>query len=142
MRTDGNLGILRSFIRAANPSELLDLTRAGLLIQALRIALLGNLDGHVDIDLDEGDGDVAVGGSGSGSGVEVAGELAVGAEGGDEGGDGDLGAVGEQLGDLADAADVLLAVGVAEAEVLVQPEAHVVAVEAVRGDVQVQQVLL
>ena len=39
--------------------------------------------------------------------------------------------VGEQLGDLADAADVLLAVGGGEAEVLVQAVADVVAVEHV-----------
>ena len=54
--------------------------------------------------------------------------LAIGA---DEAGHGDDAAVGEQLGDLADAADVLLAVGGGEAEVLVQPVADVVAVEDV-----------
>ena len=40
-------------------------------------------------------------------------------------------AVGEQLGDLADAANVLLAVGCGEAQVLVEPMADVVAVENV-----------
>ena len=52
----------------------------------------------------------------------------------DERGDGDGGAVGEELGDLCDAADVLVAVLFAETQVLVQAEADVVAVQAVGGD--------
>ena len=43
---------------------------------------------------------------------------------------------------LGDPADVLIAVLLREAQVLVQAEAHVVAVEAVGGHAQVQQVLL
>jgi hypothetical protein len=43
---------------------------------------------------------------------------------------------------LGDAADVLVAVLLGEAEVLVEAEAHVVAVEPVRGQPDVQQVLL
>lgn len=43
---------------------------------------------------------------------------------------------------LADAPDVLGAVLVGEAEVLVEAEAHVVAVEAVGGQAEVQEVLL
>lgn len=49
----------------------------------------------------------------------------------DETRDGDTAAIGEELRDLGDAADVLGPVGGAEAEVLVQAEADVVAVEAV-----------
>lgn len=52
----------------------------------------------------------------------------------DEARDGDAGAVGEELGDLGDAADVLRAVGGREAEVAVEAEADVVAVEAVGGE--------
>lgn len=43
---------------------------------------------------------------------------------------------------LSNAADVLVAVLLREAQVLVQAEAHVVAVEPVRGQAEVQQVLL
>ena len=50
----------------------------------------------------------------------------------DEAGDADDAGVGKELGDLADAPDVLGAVRVAEAEVRVEPEAQVVAVERVR----------
>ena len=49
--------------------------------------------------------------------------------GGDEGGDGDDAGLGEQGGDLADAADVLVTIFGGEAEVLAQPVANVVAVE-------------
>jgi hypothetical protein len=53
----------------------------------------------------------------------------------DEAGDCKRAAVSEQLRDLGDAADVFFAVFRAEAEVLVEAEPDVVAVEAVRGDV-------
>ena len=43
---------------------------------------------------------------------------------------------------LGDAPDVLVPVLLAEAEVLVQSKAHVVAIETVRSEAQVQQVLL
>ena len=60
----------------------------------------------------------------------------------DERGDGDGGAVGKELGYFADSADVFVAVLLGEAEVLVQSESYVVAVKTVRGDAQVQEVLL
>lgn len=43
---------------------------------------------------------------------------------------------------LRDAANVLVAVLLGEAQILVQAEAHVVAVETVGGDAQVEEVLL
>lgn len=46
-------------------------------------------------------------------------------------------AVREQLGDLPNAPDVLVPIFLAEAEVLVQTEAHVVAVEAVSREAEV-----
>jgi len=49
-------------------------------------------------------------------------------------------AVREQLRDLRDAPDVLLAVFRAEAEVLVQPVTNVVSVQAVRGNALTHQV--
>jgi len=59
----------------------------------------------------------------------------------DEAGDGDAGAVGEELRDFGDAPDVFRAVGGGEAEVAVQAEADVVAVEAVGGEGVVEEVL-
>jgi len=61
--------------------------------------------------------------------VQLASGIAVGDVGRDEGGDGEGGRGGEELGDLADATDVLVAVLLAEAEVLVQAHADVVAVK-------------
>ena len=63
-------------------------------------------------------------------------EIPVGAVRRDERRDGDGGAVGEQFGDFGDAADVFFAVFGREAEVLVEAEADVVAVEAVGGEVE------
>jgi uncharacterized protein YbjT (DUF2867 family) len=57
--------------------------------------------------------------------------VAVGAVRADEAGDGNDAGVSEELGDLADAADVLRAVFGGEAEVLVQPVSDVVAVEPI-----------
>lgn len=44
--------------------------------------------------------------------------------------------------DLGDTADVLVAILLGEAKVLVQAEAHIVAIEAVGGDTEVEEVLL
>lgn len=131
---DDDLGVLRGLVGGGDAGEVLDLAGAGLLVEALRVALLGDLDGDIDVDLDEGEGFVL---AGAADGVQIAGDLTVGAVGGDEGGEGDGGAVGKELGDLGDAADVLVAVGLGEAEVLVEAEADVVAVEAVRGEAEV-----
>ena len=54
---------------------------------------------------------------------------------GNETRDGDGAAVSEQFGDFTDATDVFGAVGGGEAEVFVQAEADVIAVEAVGGEV-------
>ena len=139
MRLDGNLGVRRLLIRGRNTRKLLDLTSSSLLVEALGIALLSHLEGNVDKHLNEGDGLVA---AALGLGVQCASRVAVGAVGRDEGGDGDGGGVGEELGDLGDAADVFVAVLFGEAQVLVEAEADVVAVEAVGGQTQMQEVLL
>lgn len=139
MSLDCDLGAQRLLVRRRDASELLDLSSAGLLVETLGVTLLSHLEGHVDKDLDKGDGPVTVL---VGLGVQLARKIAVGAVGRDEGGDGDGGRVGKELGNLADAADVLVAVGLGEAQVLVEAEAHVVAVEAVGGEAQVQEVLL
>ena len=92
-----DFGILGCFIRSTDTGELLDLAGTGLLVEALGVALLRDLKGHVDVDLDEGDGLVAGVGA---LGVQGAGEVTVGPVGRDEGGDGDGGRVGEELRNL------------------------------------------
>lgn len=140
MRLNHNLGRIRSLIRRRNPRKVLDLASPRLLIQALGVALLRDLNGDIDIHLDECKRRIAA--LAAAVGVQVARDLAVSNVRRDEAGQGDGGAVGEQLGDLGDAADVLVAVRLREAQVLVEPEAHVIAVEPVRRVAQVQEVLL
>jgi len=81
---DMHLRLLRSLIRRTDASKLLDLARPRFLIQTLGIPLLGFRDGDIDEDFDERER--GVGGVFGDGGVEVAGELAVGGVGGDEGG--------------------------------------------------------
>lgn len=97
MRLDCNLSINRLLVRSRDASELLDLARTSLLVKTLGIALLGNLERHVDKDLDKGDGLVAVL---LRLGVQLTSKIAVGAVRRDEGGDCDGGGVGEELRDL------------------------------------------
>lgn len=139
MGVDNNLGLLGGLVRGGDTGEILNLAGAGLLVQTLGVTLLGNLDGDIDINLDKGQGLVT---GLTAVGVEVTGDLTVRPVGGDEAGDGDGAAVGKELGDLGDTADVLVAVLLAEAEVLVQAEAHIVAIQTVGRQAQVQQVLL
>ena len=119
-RVEHQLGSLRGLVGRRDAGELRDLAGAGLLVEALRVAPLAGLERRVDVHLDE----VA-------RREERPGRVAVRAVGRDERGQHEHAAVGEELRDLADAADVLGAVGGREAEVLVQPVAHVVAVEHV-----------
>ena len=72
----------------------------------------------------------------------VAHHLPLGAERRDERGDHDQAGIGHEPGHLADAADILDAVGLGEAEVLVKPMAHVVAVEQEGVPVHPQQLFL
>ena len=111
MRLDSNLGVSRLLIRRRNTSKLLDLARSSLLVETLGVALLSHFEGNVDKHLNEGDGLVGT----LGLGVKGASRVAVRAVGGDEGGDGDGGRVGEELGYLGDAADVFVAVLFGEA---------------------------
>ena len=115
---DADLGLLGRFVGAVDAGEVLELARARLLVEALHVARLGDRERGVDEDLDE----LALG-------QHRADHLALGAERADEGGEHDQAGVGHQLGDLADAADVLDPVGLGEAEVLVEPVADIVAVE-------------
>lgn len=135
-----DLGVQGLLVGGGDARELLDLAGPRLLVEPLGVAFLGHVDRDVNEDFDEGNG---LGGGALGDLlVQVPGDLAVLPVGRDKGGDGDGGRVGEELGDLADAADVLVAVGLGKAEVLVQAEAHVVTVEAVGGEPKVKEVLL
>lgn len=134
--------VRRSLVGGRDAGKLFDFAGASLFVQALGITLLSNLERDVDKDLDERDGLVVVGAGGGGGSMQGAGRVAVGAVGRDEGGNGNGGGVGKQLGNLGDAADVFVAVSLGEAQVLVEAEADVVAVEAVGGDAEVEEVLL
>ncbi len=97
MRPDGDLGVLGRLVGGADAGEVGDLAGAGLLVEPLRVALLGDLERDVGEDLDEGDRLIA---GGRGGAVQVARDLPVRLEGRDERRDGDGGRVGEELGDL------------------------------------------
>ena len=93
---DVDLCVLGSLVGSADASELLDLASASLLVQTFRVALLSLLNGNVNEDLNEGKRSLVV----LGVGVEATGDLTVGLVGRDEGGEGNGGTVGEELGDL------------------------------------------
>ena len=134
-----NLRVGRRLIRSGDTSELLNNTLASLLVQTLGVTLLSDLNGDIDIDLDERQTGLL---TGCGNLVQLTGSVTVLPVGRDERSNGDGVGVGEQLGDLSNAADVLVAVGLAESKVLVQSEADVVAVEAVGVDAAVADELV
>lgn len=155
---DVNLRVLRSLVRGTDARELLDLTSLGLLVETLGVTLLGFFDGDVNEDFDEGEWGVGV----LGIGVKVAGDLAVGFVGRDEGCKGDGGGVGEKFGDLvvatlasrrvrlrgyigtylSDSSNVLYSILGREAQVLVQAESDIVTVQSVGLEAKVEEMLL
>ncbi len=90
----------------------------GLGIEALNISGFAHIQCGITEDLDE----VTVGGY-------VSGNLAVCAEGGDEGGQYHGAALQEQFGEFTDTADVLFAIVIGKAEVGAEPVAHVIAIQ-------------
>jgi hypothetical protein len=94
---DDNLGVCGLLVGSSDTSELLDLASASLLVETLGVALLGNLEGDVNVDFDKRNGLVVVVCALS---VKRASEVTVGPVGRDEGGDCYGGGVGEELGDL------------------------------------------
>ena len=113
------------------PVKLDQLAPPGLAVEALGVALLGDLERRVDVDLDE-----------LARLDPFACHLPLGAERRDERHEHDQAGVDHQPGDLGDAADVLDAVGIGEAEVLVEAVAYVVAVEQVRVPTELVQLAL
>ncbi|KAJ3504335.1 hypothetical protein NM208_g16352 [Fusarium decemcellulare] len=71
---DGDLGAFGLLVRGRDASELLDLTSAGLLVEALGVTLLSDLEGNVDEDLDKRDSLVT---TLVGLGVQLTGDLTV-----------------------------------------------------------------
>ena len=61
---------------------------------------------------------------------------------GDEAGDADKSSICEEFGHLSDAADVLLAVSGAEAQVFIQAVSDIIAIQRVTGDSMRDQILL
>ena len=98
-------------IRVRDTSEVGDDTGAGLLVESLDVTALTDLEGGADVALVELE---------AGSLVDLLGEVSVGGVWGDEGDEDNLTGEAEQLGDLSDTADILLAVVGREAEVLVE----------------------
>ena len=110
---DCDFRVRRGLVWRRDAGKLFDFTGASLFVQALGIALLSNLEGNVDKDFNKRNGLVVA--AGGGRRVQGAGRVAVGTVGRDEGGDGNGGRVGKQLGNLGDAADVFVAVSLGEA---------------------------
>lgn len=139
---DVDFRLQRLLVRRTDTGELLDLTGPRALVQTLRIPLLGHLDGHIDVHLHERETEPLARTALRGRLVKRTSHIPILSVRGDERGDRDGVGVREELGDLRDAADVLVAVRLAEPEVLVQAEADVVAVEAVGGDAAVAEELV
>lgn len=115
---DDDLGLVGRLIRRGDAGKGLDLPCPRLLVQTLHVTLLAHFERGLAVDLDE----VAMH-------DQAAHALAVGTERRDERGHGDHASLYEQLGDFADAADVLHAVLIGETKVTAQAVADVVAVE-------------
>lgn len=139
MTLDMHLRLQWRLVRRTDAGELLDDAVPGLLVQPLRIPLLRHLDGHIDVDLHERQAGLL---AGRGYPMQRPRRVPVRAVRRDERGDGDRGTVGEQLGDLGDPPDVLVAILLTETQVLIQPEADVVAVQAVGGYAAVAEQLV
>ncbi|KAE8325541.1 hypothetical protein BDV39DRAFT_194337 [Aspergillus sergii] len=139
MVMDMHLRLFRFLVRSTDTGELRNLTRPGQLIKTLGVTLLGNLNGDIDEDLNEGQTGLLTRG---GDFVQFARGVTVCTVGRDERGDGNGGAVGEELGNLCNPTDVLVAVLFAKTEVLVESEADVVTVETVGVDTPVSEELV
>jgi hypothetical protein len=135
---DMDLRILRCLVRSADARELRNLALSRLLIQALRISCLSHLQRNIHKHLHKRKRLVVA----RRNSVQVARLLAIGLVRRDKRRNGNGGRIRKKLGNLCYPPDVLVPVLLGEAQVLVEPEAHVVAVEAVRGVSEVQEVLL
>src|SRR5690606_8702915 len=112
IRSDGAL------IDGVDAGEVADLAAARLCVESLRIPVLADLKGSIDEDLQEGT-----------TGEALAHHGPVGREGGYETAQHDQAGIDHELGDFRDATQVFDAVAFGEAEVAIEPQADIVAVE-------------
>src|SRR3954454_19852425 len=127
---DPQVGRFGRLVGVVDAGHARDLAGASAGVQALRVALLAELQRRVDEDLEEVDADLLVDGP---RGVAVRRIRA------DQRDDGDGAGVGEVAGHVRGPPDVLGAVLLGEAEVAVDAVAQVVAVEPVRIDPGLQE---
>lgn len=142
MVPDMNLRVERRLVGSTDPRKLLDHPLPRLLIQPLGIPLLRHLDRHVDVHLHKRQPLRLLSPRGRRLLVQLPRHIPIRPVRTDKRRDRHTGAVREELRHLRDAPDVLVAVLLAESEVLVQPEPDVVPVEAVRGHAAVAEQLL
>lgn len=129
---DMNLGLQGLLVRRTDTRKLGDLALPCLLVETLRVTLLGDFNRHINPDLHKGNARLASRALGL---VQRASLVAIGSVGGNERSDGDGAGISEELGHFGDAADVLLTVLWAETEVLVESETDVVAVKTISGKI-------
>lgn len=122
-----DLWVRRGFVGVVDTGEAFDLAGAGFFVEAFWVAGFANFDWGVDEDLEKLESGVL---------VDFADLVAVGLVGGDETRDCDDPSFGEEFGDFAHPADVFLAIVSGESEVVVEPVADIIAIEAV-GEVSV-----
>lgn len=153
--SDVDLCMLWLFVWSGDTGEIRNLSCAGLFVQSFRVSLLGNLNWDIDEDLNEWDWLITTLG---GILVEVARDLTIGFVWWDEGGQGRGGSVGKEFCDLyrqlvagswwskgadfSDSSNVLVTILFCEAQVLVQSEAHIVSIQSICRDTQVEKMLL
>lgn len=97
MCLDSNFGVGGLLVRGGDASEFLNLASASLLVKTLGVTLLSDLEGNVDKDFNKGNWLLL---GVRRSSVQLAGDVAVCSVRRNEGGNGNSGRVGKQLGDL------------------------------------------
>lgn len=133
MAADMNFRVLRRLVRGAHTGKLLDGALPRLLIQTLWISLFRNLDGHIHKDLYKWQVFALFRPRGGGNLVQLPCRIPIPTVGRNKRRNGHRVAVRKELRDLGDPTDILVAVLLGEAQVLVEAEPHVVAVEPVCG---------
>ena len=131
IRIEDQFSGLGLFIGRRDSRELRNLARPRLLVESLDVAALAGLDAGLDPGFDE----VALT-------HDLAHSIAIGTVGRNEGREDDDSCVGEELRDLANAADVLGSILGRKTEVRIQPHSDVVAIEDVGQATALTQRLL
>lgn len=135
------LWLLGCLIRRTNSGKFLDFSSSCLLIQALGISLLGNLNRNIDINLDERNTLLIIG-MRTTLIMQLSGQLPVSLVRTNKTSQAYGRRIGKQLGDLRNTPYILGAIIRREAEILVEAKADVVAIEEVGLVAQFEEVLL